>query len=51
LAWTNPDPKCPASKAFTGFIVDRNVPGLAPGRKVITKSFHILTYIEEQLLS
>jgi len=24
LARTNPDPKCPASKAFTGFIVDRD---------------------------
>ena len=22
LARTNPDPKCPSSKAFTGFIVD-----------------------------
>merc|ERR1719220_1575888 len=33
LARTNPDPKCPASKAFTGFIVDRDTPGVAPGRK------------------
>jgi len=33
LARTNPDPKCPASKAFTGFIVDRDTPGLTPGRK------------------
>ncbi|XP_077986074.1 medium-chain specific acyl-CoA dehydrogenase, mitochondrial-like [Glandiceps talaboti] len=33
LARTNPDPKVPASKAFTGFIVDRDTPGLTPGRK------------------
>jgi len=33
LARTNPDPKCPASKAFTGFIVDGDTPGLTPGRK------------------
>merc|ERR1712020_833252 len=35
LARTNPDPKCPASKAFTGFIVDRDTPGVTPGRKEI----------------
>jgi hypothetical protein len=34
LARTNPDPKCPASKAFSGFIVDRDTPGVTPGRKV-----------------
>ncbi|KAK3932264.1 putative medium-chain specific acyl-CoA dehydrogenase, mitochondrial [Frankliniella fusca] len=33
LARTNPDPKCPAGKAFTGFIVDGDSPGLTPGRK------------------
>jgi len=33
LARSNPDPKCPTSKAFTGFIVDRDTPGLTPGRK------------------
>lgn len=33
LARTNPDPKCPASKAFTGFIVEREWPGVNPGRK------------------
>merc|ERR1712128_394756 len=33
LARTNPDPKCPSSKAFTGFIVDGDTPGLTPGRK------------------
>ncbi|KAA0719220.1 Medium-chain specific acyl-CoA dehydrogenase, mitochondrial [Triplophysa tibetana] len=33
LARTEPDPKCPASKAFTGFIVDADTPGLRPGRK------------------
>ncbi|CAG4942000.1 unnamed protein product [Colias eurytheme] len=33
LARTNPDPKCPASKAFTGFIVEREWAGVNPGRK------------------
>ena len=33
LARTDPDPKCPSSKAFTGFIVDRDTPGVMPGRK------------------
>lgn len=33
LARTNPDPKAPASKAFTGFIVDADTPGVTPGRK------------------
>ncbi|XP_065132434.1 medium-chain specific acyl-CoA dehydrogenase, mitochondrial [Paramisgurnus dabryanus] len=33
LARTNSDPKCPASKAFTGFIVDADTPGVQPGRK------------------
>ena len=33
LARTNPDPGCPTGKAFTGFIVDANTPGLTPGRK------------------
>ncbi|XP_077986363.1 medium-chain specific acyl-CoA dehydrogenase, mitochondrial-like [Glandiceps talaboti] len=33
LARTHPDPKAQASEAFTGFIVDRDTPGLQPGRK------------------
>lgn len=33
LARTDPNPKTPASKAFTGFIVDRDTPGVTPGRK------------------
>ncbi|XP_076676014.1 medium-chain acyl-CoA dehydrogenase [Andrena cerasifolii] len=33
LARSNPDPKVPASKAFTAFIVDRESEGLTPGRK------------------
>ncbi|KAH0947231.1 hypothetical protein HN011_006104 [Eciton burchellii] len=33
LARTNPDPKAPANKAFTGFIVERETDGLTPGRK------------------
>ena len=32
---TNPDPKCSAGKAFTGFIVDRDTPGVSVGRKEI----------------
>merc|ERR1712079_672315 len=35
LARTNPDPKCSAGKAFTGFIVDRDTPGVSVGRKEI----------------
>lgn len=35
LARTDPNPKTPASKAFTGFIVERETPGLTPGRKEI----------------
>ncbi|PRD29647.1 UNVERIFIED_CONTAM: Medium-chain specific acyl-CoA dehydrogenase [Trichonephila clavipes] len=33
LARTNPDPKCPTSKAFTGFIVDADTKGITKGRK------------------
>merc|ERR1719414_1235775 len=35
LARTNPDPKCSAGKAFTGFIVDADTPGVSAGRKEI----------------
>ena len=35
LARTDPDPKCSAGKAFTGFIVDANTPGIIIGRKEI----------------
>ncbi|XP_022917447.2 medium-chain specific acyl-CoA dehydrogenase, mitochondrial [Onthophagus taurus] len=35
LARTNPDPKAPASNAFTGFIVEREWEGVNPGRKEI----------------
>ncbi|XP_035738460.1 probable medium-chain specific acyl-CoA dehydrogenase, mitochondrial [Vespa mandarinia] len=35
LARTDPDPKAPASKAFTGFIVERDFEGVTPGRKEI----------------
>lgn len=35
LARTNPDPKCPSSKAFTGFIVERDWEGVEPGKKEI----------------
>jgi len=33
LARSDPDPKAPASKAFTGFILDANTPGIIKGRK------------------
>ncbi|KAG5896786.1 hypothetical protein JTB14_008362 [Gonioctena quinquepunctata] len=35
LARTNPDPKASSSKAFTGFIVEREWQGVTPGRKEI----------------
>jgi len=35
LARTNPDPKCSAGKAFTGFIVEADWEGVTPGRKEI----------------
>ncbi|KNE64827.1 medium-chain specific acyl-CoA dehydrogenase, mitochondrial [Allomyces macrogynus ATCC 38327] len=35
LARTNPDPKAPAGKAFTGFIVEADTPGITVGRKEI----------------
>ncbi|CAD1477874.1 unnamed protein product, partial [Heterotrigona itama] len=35
LARTNPDPKAPANKAFTAFIVERETEGVTPGRKEI----------------
>lgn len=35
LARSNPDPKVPAGKAFTAFIVERESEGLTPGRKEI----------------
>lgn len=34
LARTNPDPKVPASKAFTAFVIEGDSPGLIRGRKV-----------------
>ncbi|XP_010726564.3 medium-chain specific acyl-CoA dehydrogenase, mitochondrial, partial [Meleagris gallopavo] len=33
LARTDPDPSAPASKAFTGFVVDADSPGIHVGRK------------------
>lgn len=41
LARTNPDPKAPANKAFTGFIVEADSPGVQPGRKVRMIRTHI----------
>jgi acyl-CoA dehydrogenase len=34
LARTNPDPKAPASKAFTAVAIEAENPGLTRGRKV-----------------
>ena len=34
LARTDPDPKAPTGKAFTGFVVDGDTPGIIRGRKV-----------------
>ena len=34
LARSDPDPKAPAGKAFTGFIVEADTPGVQIGRKV-----------------
>ncbi|XP_013787803.1 medium-chain specific acyl-CoA dehydrogenase, mitochondrial-like isoform X2 [Limulus polyphemus] len=33
LARSNPDPKCPANKSLTAFIVDADLPGVSVGRK------------------
>ncbi|KAM8838639.1 medium-chain specific acyl-CoA dehydrogenase, mitochondrial [Synchiropus picturatus] len=33
LARTDADPKCPAGKAFTGFVVEADTPGIQVGRK------------------
>lgn len=44
LARTNPDPKCPASKAFTGFIVDADTPGIQAGRKVPLSLYLIVCF-------
>ena len=41
LARTDSNPKTPASKAFTGFIVDADTPGVIKGRKVIRLGFQI----------
>lgn len=30
---SDPDPKCPAGKAFTAFVVDADAPGVTVGRK------------------
>lgn len=34
LARTNTDPNAPANEAFTGFIVERDTPGVILGQKV-----------------
>lgn len=37
LARTDPDPKAPAGKAFTAFVVDGDTPGITRGKKVCSK--------------
>lgn len=44
LARTNPDPKCSASKAFTGFIVDADTPGIQIGRKVLFFPYKLMNH-------
>ena len=39
LARTHPDPKAPANKAFTGFLIERDSPGITVGRKVQAMSY------------
>ena len=34
LTRTDPDPKVPTSKAFTGFVIDADAPGIILGKKV-----------------
>jgi acyl-CoA dehydrogenase len=49
LARTADDPKTPAGKAFTGFIVDRDTPGVTVGRKVwwfSSKAKNKVKYVE-----
>lgn len=48
LARTNPDPKCPTGKAFTGFIVDADTPGIQVGRKVRLSLIHELVLFSDQ---
>lgn len=35
LTKSNSDPKCPASKAFTAFVIERDAPGLSVGKKEV----------------
>ena len=45
LARTSPDPKAPASKAFTGFVVEADTPGVIPGRKVMRTQYNNSLFI------
>ena len=55
LARTDSDPKSSTGKAFTGFIVDADTPGVTPGKKVrILIELHahtLLTVVYIMLLS
>ncbi|VDM59813.1 unnamed protein product [Angiostrongylus costaricensis] len=39
LARSDPDPKAPAGKAFTAFIIDGDTPGIVRGKKVAMSAF------------
>ena len=49
LARTDPDPKAPAGKAFTGFIVDGDSPGLIRERKVGVFSLCVCVQVTESV--
>lgn len=50
LARTNSDPKVPASKAFTAFIVERDSEGVIVGRKVHFLIIEVLHYISNHFI-
>lgn len=39
LARSDPDPKTPAGKAFTAFVVESDTPGITRGKKVFLMYF------------
>lgn len=47
LARTDPDPKASAGRAFTGFIVDANTPGITVGRKVCVIYSYLMAFFLE----
>ena len=41
---SDPDPKCPAGKAFTAFVVDADSPGVTVGRKEWNMGQRLVTW-------